>query len=60
MKVYFTVVVMLANFHYGTLNYFVGQFLFSVLAALRVYGTYARTRARPLTREEYEEAHLAA
>jgi hypothetical protein len=40
MRIYFMMVVMCANFHYGTLNYYVGQMLFSCLAALGIYRLY--------------------
>jgi|GEM_PF-2472967 len=52
MRLYFVLVVLIANFHYGTLNYYVGQFLFSTLAALRIRDMYpipnrAPSRASP-------------
>ncbi|MDE2111698.1 MAG: hypothetical protein KGJ79_11200 [Alphaproteobacteria bacterium] len=40
MRAYFTAIALIANFHYGTLNYYVGQFLFSSLAALGLYRSY--------------------
>jgi len=40
MRIYFVLIVMLANFHYGTLNYYIGQMLFSCLAAIGIYRLY--------------------
>ena len=47
MRVFFMLIALLANFHYGTLNYFVGQMLFSVLAALNVYRNYFLPHGKP-------------
>jgi len=40
MRLYFAIVILIANFHYGTLNYFIGQALLSVLAALNLLQAY--------------------
>ena len=48
-RAYFAIVGLLLNFHYGTLNYFVGQFLFSTLAALqlnRLFSAAAASKSR--------------
>ena len=34
---YFTIVMLIANIHYPTLNFYVGQFLFSILAAINFW-----------------------
>jgi hypothetical protein len=46
MRLYFVIIALAANFHYGTLNYFIGQALFSCLAALNIYRNYRVTRTR--------------
>lgn len=40
-KLYFAVAGLALNFHYGTLNFYVGQFLFSSLAALQLNRLYS-------------------
>ena len=35
-RIFFAVVGLIVNFHYSTLNYYVGQFIFTVLAALQL------------------------
>jgi hypothetical protein len=45
MRLYFAMIVMIANFHYGTLNYFIGQAFISTLAALNIYRTYIAKHA---------------
>jgi hypothetical protein len=42
LKVCFALAGLALNFHYGTLNYYVGQFLFSSLAALQLNRLYSR------------------
>jgi membrane protein YqaA with SNARE-associated domain len=46
MRIYFVLIAMFANFHYGTLNYYIGQMLFSCLAALGIYRLYPARRKR--------------
>jgi hypothetical protein len=46
----FALVALGLNFHYGTLNFFVGQFLFSSLAALQLNRTFALSVERSLSR----------
>jgi hypothetical protein len=41
-KVYFMVMMLLMNFHYGTLNYYVGQVLLASLAALQLHRAFMR------------------
>ena len=40
-KLYFSLIGLALNFHYGTLNFYVGQFLFSSLAALQLNRLYS-------------------
>jgi hypothetical protein len=48
-KFYFAIVGLALNFHYGTLNFYVGQFLFSCLAALQLNRFYSRSVANNST-----------
>jgi len=43
-RFYFVSVVLAMNFHYGALNYYLGQFLFSTLAALQLQRPFMRAR----------------
>ena len=45
-KLYFSFIGLVLNFHYGTLNFYVGQFLFSSLAALQLNRIYSRSAAK--------------
>jgi hypothetical protein len=41
-RFYFAAAGLILNFHYGTLNFFAGQFLLSSIVALRLNGIYSR------------------
>jgi hypothetical protein len=50
-RLYFVLAVLALNFHYGALNYYLGQFLFSILAALQLQRPSiraSRNRQRPI------------
>jgi hypothetical protein len=49
LRFYFAVTGLVLNFHYGTLNFFAGQMLFSSIVALRLNGIHARRLGREAT-----------